>query len=101
MSHAARFCRAEAIVQEDLGDSLVLGDASGEHWLVLEGTATDVWRLLDQPRTLEDLATKLQERYHGDRSRILEDTGSLLDRLSEKGFVRSEADSAVAPPTGL
>ena len=90
MADNSTFSWADDVSQEDLGDSIVLGDASGNHWIVLKGTAPDVWRLLDEPRTLDHLTLRLAQRYQGEDERIRSDVQLLLARLLENGFIRRD-----------
>ena len=90
MTDNSTFSWADEVSQEDLGDSIVLGDASGNHWIVLKGTAPDVWRLLNEPRTLDDLTLRLTERYQGDNDQIRSDVQQLLITLLEKGFIHRD-----------
>ncbi len=80
---------ADGVVQEDLGDSIILGDGLGSSWLVLSGTAIDIWRLLQDPHTLNSLIIKLNERYESTPDRMRADVISVLTNLSKKEFLQS------------
>lgn len=49
-----------------------------------------VWDLLDEPRTLAELADALAETYDADASTIAVDVEPLLGQLTESGFVATD-----------
>jgi len=55
--------------------------------ITLEGPGAAVWRLLDEPRTILDLAQELADVYDAEPPRIAADIEPLLAELAESGFV--------------
>ena len=55
---------------------------------MLEGVAAVIWRLLDQPRSTEELvAAALAEEYdEADPDRVATDTAAFPDQLAEAGL---------------
>ena len=81
------FQKVADVIEDDLDDSIVVGDPSGSRWLILKGTATDVWHLLDRPEEVASLVAVLAKRYNGSPEQIHQDVSSLLDRLRKLGIV--------------
>jgi Coenzyme PQQ synthesis protein D (PqqD) len=79
------------VVQEELDEALMVGDAAGDNWLVLRGTATEIWRLLEHPIGLDQIERTLADRYSGG-DRIREDVEDLLRRLDEKNLIEARDD---------
>lgn len=82
---------AEGVVQEDFGDSVMVGDASGNHWLILRGTAIDIWQLLQEPRSSDALRQALAERFAGDPGQMRADIESFLEQLLHAGIIQEAA----------
>jgi hypothetical protein len=59
--------------------------------ITLAGSGAAVWRLLDEPRTVLDLARELADVYDAEAARIAGDIEPLLVELAESGFVTTDA----------
>ena len=82
-----RLCRPEgAVHRQTLAGALVLVPGDTEPAL-LTGPGADVWELLEDGITQEELVAELAERYHVDRERVATDIVPLLDQLAERGMV--------------
>jgi len=55
--------------------------------VTLAGSAAAVWGLLDEPRTLDELAEQLADAYDAEPARIAADVKPLLTQLAESHFV--------------
>ena len=69
----------------DSGDRVVALDltAHDPRPQVLEGVAAVIWRLLDQPRTEQELVAALLEEYaDADPDQVATDTRAFLDQLA-------------------
>lgn len=55
--------------------------------LVLNGTASDVWRLLDGERTAEDIAGLLDSAYDADPDTLRAGVESAVAQLREHGLL--------------
>ncbi len=58
-------------------------DGVHNNTLVLSGSAPALWRLLEEPRSVEELVDHLQSEYEVDRERAGLDVGRFLERLLE------------------
>jgi hypothetical protein len=59
--------------------------------VTLAGSGASVWALLDEARTIGDLADDLAAIYDADPSQIAGDIEPLLDELAQSGYVDADA----------
>ena len=81
MSDAPRFCRSPHVLQRRTIETFVLLAVDGDEPVILAGTGADVWSLLVEARTVDELAATLVEQYSGDPDVIEADVSALLDTL--------------------
>jgi hypothetical protein len=86
-----RYQRSPHVVWRRTLEVIVVLAVDGTEPLVLGGTAADVWTLLAEPRTLDDLVGVLAEHYSGEAGVIAADVAKLLATLCESGVVLSTA----------
>ncbi|HPW17645.1 MAG TPA: PqqD family protein [Candidatus Aminicenantes bacterium] len=55
--------------------------------IVLNAAGRQVWELLAEDRTAEELAAALARRFEADPARVLADVRSFLDDLGRKGLL--------------
>jgi len=58
---------------------------------LLNETSAAIWRLLDQPTSLDDLVTALRQEYDAPEEVIRQDADELVTDLMDRGFVVQEA----------
>jgi Coenzyme PQQ synthesis protein D (PqqD) len=87
-----RFQREENLTWEDLGDRAVIV-LTEDRWITLDRTALELWRLLSEPRTVDDLVAGAMSRYSGAESEIRRDIRETLDDWLGRGLVRCVAAS--------
>ncbi|MFN8024863.1 MAG: PqqD family protein [Acidimicrobiia bacterium] len=85
MSDDTRYVRAPHVLQRRTLDTFVLLAVEGDEPVVLGGTGADVWTLIADARSLDDLVDVLAEAYQGDRAVIAADVQELLDSLVVSG----------------
>ena len=66
---------------------MVLLDMTSENYYGLDSVATDIWRLLQEGRSLEETVEALQEIYEVEEERLRNDLENFLTRLAEQGLV--------------
>jgi hypothetical protein len=66
----------------------------------LNATATDLWKLLTGPASLDDLVSRLGEQYEGTRDAIAADVHEALDAMSEAGLILVEKTADGAATAG-
>ena len=75
----------EILIREEEGKLIAFNPDRGEPF-ILEGTAVDIWGLLDEPMDLDELMGKLLESYEEDqRARV--DVKKFLDSLVGEGLL--------------
>ncbi|TDD34675.1 PqqD family protein [Actinomadura sp. KC06] len=84
------YAHAGDVESNDLGEQILLTTPSGKY-LVLEGTAALLWRLIDGSRSLGDLAAACGAEYEGDAVQIREDLADVLDDWAGRGLVTAAA----------
>ena len=76
-----------------LGGVVVLAPGA-EDPVTIAGSGGAVWELLARPRSTEELARELSERFSTDPANLTEDLGALLGRLAAAGALEE------VPPLG-
>ena len=92
MTAASAYVHADGVSADDLGEQILLTTPAGAY-LVLEGTAAAVWRLLDRARSLDDLVDACAREYEGDRDQMRRDLDEVLREWAGRGLVAA-ADAA-------
>lgn len=68
------------------GDTIVVRMAADE-WAVFEGTALDLWRLLNVPRSIREITEELSTSYRADSETLTRDTSEALTDWERRGLV--------------
>ncbi len=74
----------------DLDGNLSLYAEGQQHAVLLNATASALWRLLAQRRSLEELVAQLADDYAVDGSLIADDVRTTLEELVRLGFLDHE-----------
>lgn len=77
----------EHIIETEVQGDISLYDARHEQVLILNSTASDVWRLCDGEQTLDEIVDLLVGAYGGDREVIRIDVERTVSQLLEEGFL--------------
>ena len=77
----------QQIIETEIGAEISLYDPSSERVLVLNTTASDVWRLADGTHTVEDIVGLLAQSYQVQAETIAGDVESAVDRLRDEGML--------------
>ncbi len=86
--------RRDDVVETDIDDDISLFDPTTREVFVLNGTASDVWRLCDGDHTLEEIVALLAAAYGTDAASIRDEVGRTVATFTE----RSLLVVAEAPP---
>jgi PqqD family protein of HPr-rel-A system len=80
--------RSPSVVIGEFESELVLYDAASRSFHRLNSTGTEVWSLLDKPRTSEEVVAALATRYAGEFVHLVEpDVFRLLSELVALGLI--------------
>ena len=74
-------------MEAELGAELLALDAEAGHCFGFNSVATAVWRLLDQPKSFDDIRSALLAEYDVEFEQCTTELGELLDDLQAKGLV--------------
>ncbi len=80
---------SDHIIETEVHGDISLYDAHREQVLVLNATASDVWRLCDGEQTLDEIVDLLVMAYGADVAVIRRDVEQTIDHLIEEGFLAS------------
>jgi len=72
---------------EELGDDLSLFDSASGKAVALNGTARDIWELVDGEASVADVVATLGGAYRVEPEAIDKDVRETLDRLIAEGFI--------------
>lgn len=84
------FARAPGVLSRHTAGRVLLLPPAAERPVELAGTGVLVWELLARPRSEEDLAAVLGDRYGLAPSAIVKDIRPALRALEQSGAIRSE-----------
>ena len=79
--------RSVDLMEAELGDELVALDPRAGTCFGFNSVATSVWRLLEQPKTFEQLQQSLLDAYEVDPAECSQELQRLLGDMSSRGIV--------------
>lgn len=88
MTHRMIYERAATLLEADFGNELVALDTNAGECFGFNEVATSVWRLLERPRSLQELRKDLLEEYDVGLEECTQDLIELLDDLIARGLIR-------------
>lgn len=88
MERGQRVARATSVMATEVGeDAVVMMDVDLASYFGVEDVAADVWRMLDEPKSVDDLVTSLADTYDVDPQVCREETTSFVESLLDAGLV--------------
>ena len=78
---------AEHVVESEVEGRVSLYDPESEEVLVLNESASDVWRLSDGSQTLEQIVTLRARAYGVDPSEISDEVGDTVRGFRDRGLL--------------
>ena len=84
---AATLHRSADVMQQVLGDEIVLLDMKGEQYFGLDPVGARIWTLLDGQRNLGDVLATLHAEYDADPDAVRTDLLLLAKSLLDAGLV--------------
>lgn len=95
------FVRSESVVARVVGGETLIvpvrakvGDLASIY--SFNGTGTLIWKLLDAPRTVAELAMAIAEEYDVDREQAERDVESFVSEMKAVGLVEAPMAAAMA-----
>ena len=75
------------VIETEVKGDISLFDARRNHVLVLNATASDIWRLCDGEQTVDEIVELLASAYEVPADDIREEVNRTLERLIEEEFL--------------
>lgn len=82
-----KYRRQEDAVSADLGDELAVLNLESGSYLGFNATAAYLWRLLEEPRSLDELCKAMTAEFAVDTAGCRESVATLLAKLEGDGLV--------------
>lgn len=89
VTRAPRYRRRGDLLHREGPGFVALATVGGTS-VTLTGSGASVWGLLDEPRTITEMAQSLARTYDADADRIADDIRPLLSHLEDSGFVTTD-----------
>jgi hypothetical protein len=74
------------ILSRVVGDEALLLDTRTGNYFSLDPVGTDIWRLLGEGRTVDEIVSVIADRFGIDASRVRSDVLELLEELRDAGL---------------
>jgi len=81
------FCRKPEVISANLGAELAVLDLPGGSYLGFNATASHVWRLLQDPLTLEQICIAMVAEFEVEPAVCRMEVQSLVNRLLSAGLI--------------
>ena len=78
---------AETVYSQKVDGELVLLDMKSECYFGLDKVGTDIWRLLEEGKSLEETLEEMLDMYEVEPDLLRSDLESLVQKLSERGLI--------------
>jgi hypothetical protein len=75
------------IIETEIKGEISLFDSVNNQVIVLNSTASDVWRLCDGEHTLDEIVRLLASAYQTDPDTIRADVSSTVQQFVDEGFL--------------
>jgi hypothetical protein len=85
---AATVERDDGLMSAPVDEELVFLNPKTDCYVALDAVGTQVWALLDRPRTVSDLVQDLEAAFEGSADVMGSDVAAFLGELVEMGMVR-------------
>lgn len=74
----------EEIIWRVVDDEALLLDTNSGYYFSMNDTATEIWCLLNEGKSIDDVAATISERYEIDSSSVKRDVEELIDNLNKE-----------------
>ena len=82
------YARAAPLLEAEVDEEIVALDREQGEVFGFNLVASDVWRLLEQPRTVGELCAELERRYDVSSEQCAADVVELLDQMIEMKLIK-------------
>ncbi len=91
MNRDGRIVRCEEMLEADLNGEIVALHIERGQCYGLNAVASDIWRMLAEPISLDEICTRLTEDYEIDSPTCREEVLRLISQLEDEGLVKHVA----------
>jgi hypothetical protein len=91
---ARRVIASDAVVGAELDGESVLLDVETGTYFGLDPVATDIWRLLRDAQSVDEICARLLDGYEVDPGELRADVVAFLALLEAKGLIRAAGPEA-------
>ena len=88
MNHNARVVRCEEMLEADVNGEIVALHVERGQCYGLNAVASEIWRMLAEPTSVDEICRKLCEEYEIDSSTCQSQVQELVTSLQEEGLVK-------------
>lgn len=85
---SAPLVRSPDIIASEVDGELVLISIQDGKYYGLDAVGSEIWRLLEEPKSVAALVAALQAHFEGDAGAIEQDTIAFIDQLAAQTLVR-------------
>ena len=86
---SAPLLRSPDIIASEVDGELVLISIQDGKYFGLDTVGSEIWRLLEEPRSSAALVAALQAQFEGDADEVERDTLAFIDELASNGLLRA------------
>jgi hypothetical protein len=84
--------RTEKVLASSIGDELVMFDAEAGKYYGLNPVASNIWSLLDEPKSINELCDHLMNKFEITRENCIKEVIEFIPRLESKGLLEVVKD---------
>lgn len=88
MNQDARIVRCEELLEADLNGEIVALHIERGQCYGLNTVAADIWRMLAEPISVDEICTKLTQEYEIDSPTCRDEVLRLVSQLEDEGLVK-------------
>ncbi len=77
---------SETLFAQEVDGEMVLLDMKSENYFGLDAVASEIWKLLQEGKSLEEILLELMEIYDVDETTLRQDLSNFIEQLQEQGL---------------
>jgi hypothetical protein len=89
MNPNARVVRCQEMLEADVNGEIVALNVERGQCYGLNSVATEIWRMLEEPKSVDDICGTLTSDYDVDGATCRSDVLALLSQLEQEGLVKT------------
>ena len=88
MHQNARVVRCQELLQADVNGEIVALNVEQGQCYGLNSVASEIWRMLEEPKSIDEICVKLTEDYDVDAAICRSEVLTLLSQLEDEGLIK-------------